>query len=1006
MDEKRHEQIAYEYLCHLEETKKWIEMCIKETLPDSTELEEGLRNGVYLAKLGHRFHPESVPLKRIYDINQSRYRQSGLTFRHTDNINHWLRAMTALGLPPIFLPETTDLYDRKNMPRVVYCIHALSLYLYRLGRAPPMPNLFGQAQFSDDAVQAMARELQRYGFPLPQFGKIGGILAGQLPVDEAEHHAAVIAINRATEEGDCNLMVQAMEHPAAQLHDIDHSLADLYLQSLMDALEEKKAQARERSLHSDYSADVYDELLTGKEIQAQLDCVNLYSALEQVAMAASKGRGDPQRLLKALSHPKLAIHRVRSNCGPAYVTALRSSIDQRGMERCDLQKIIDEVNREEESVRERQGLVEALNRSLESSDATRTFQLLRQVIKESGSSDLEVLDIAAALYHEEMSHFRSATGEDLSPEMICAAVRTLTQVARVTQAVDRRNVTELLFVLEEPLLSFDGVNTSRTESYMAGLSELRRSKIRRGEFCSVLTHTEIQGCITQVNEDSEQEGAMDHIQRAIDGHDAKQLAALLSSTGLTDGDPVEERAPLYLRLMRTLTEAKRRSLEDEEAQLSMDDVVEVMSRSRELASEAEDVCQIVAALNNLRDPDAFVQAVAAPCLHLPDLNRTQFQACTKRLDAQLKGLRVDELPASKAWVSHRLEQGIPVYLNVKTHEIRWKRPPDMDFEKLVSVRAFQELVASVVEDEGVEPVIIRLQAYIRGYLVRERLAQRLHHFHSNVDSVIKIQAWWRKVIQRQRYLQWQETQREEEQMRRLEQKPERRDMNFFRRHLRSIVLIQACVRRWLALRAFAAIKRGDMPLPTLRRFLHLLDIGKRDYDEEMQVQLLKSDVMQTIRRNKQLEKDIAAMDVKIGLLVKNQIALQEVVAHGHKLRKNFLLKLRCQTVNSQFSLAISKVNTWRGRRSSRNRGTGITITSSPGRGSTSSRSPRTAGGSWRTTSTSSTSCKRSRSTWPSSSSCSRTSCPRRASSRSTTTGPTSGRSTSSSSSSGPLWKKR
>lgn len=51
----------------------------------------------------------------------------------------------------------------------------------------------------------------------------------------------------------------------------------------------------------------------------------------------------------------------------------------------------------------------------------------------------------------------------------------------------------------------------------------------------------------------------------------------------------------------------------------------------------------------------------------------------------------------------------------------------------------------------------------------------------------------------------------------------------------------------------------------------------------MQVQLLKSDVVQTIRRNKQLEKDLNTMDIKIGLLVKNQIALQEVVAHGHKL---------------------------------------------------------------------------------------------------------------------------
>ena len=52
------------------------------------------------------------------------------------------------------------------------------------------------------------------------------------------------------------------------------------------------------------------------------------------------------------------------------------------------------------------------------------------------------------------------------------------------------------------------------------------------------------------------------------------------------------------------------------------------------------------------------------------------------------------------------------------------------------------------------------------------------------------------------------------------------------------------------------------------------------------MQQLKSVVVQTIRRNKQLEKDLNTMDIKIGLLVKNQIALQEVVAHGHKLRRH------------------------------------------------------------------------------------------------------------------------
>lgn len=80
--------------------------------------------------------------ERFLDGVKERFRRAGLTFRHTDNINHWLRVVLKLGLPAIFLPETTDLYDRKNLPRVVYCIHALSLYLFRLGRQALLTRLF------------------------------------------------------------------------------------------------------------------------------------------------------------------------------------------------------------------------------------------------------------------------------------------------------------------------------------------------------------------------------------------------------------------------------------------------------------------------------------------------------------------------------------------------------------------------------------------------------------------------------------------------------------------------------------------------------------------------------------------------------------------------------------------------------------------------------------------------------------------------------------------------
>lgn len=50
-----------------------MEACLGEELPAPTQLEEALRNGVILAKLGQHFAPTAVPLKKIYDPEQFRY---------------------------------------------------------------------------------------------------------------------------------------------------------------------------------------------------------------------------------------------------------------------------------------------------------------------------------------------------------------------------------------------------------------------------------------------------------------------------------------------------------------------------------------------------------------------------------------------------------------------------------------------------------------------------------------------------------------------------------------------------------------------------------------------------------------------------------------------------------------------------------------------------------------------------------------------------------------------
>ena len=56
MDKQRHTLSSYEYLCHVGEAQQWIEGCLdEETGFGVTEMEEGLRDGVVLAKPGEGF---------------------------------------------------------------------------------------------------------------------------------------------------------------------------------------------------------------------------------------------------------------------------------------------------------------------------------------------------------------------------------------------------------------------------------------------------------------------------------------------------------------------------------------------------------------------------------------------------------------------------------------------------------------------------------------------------------------------------------------------------------------------------------------------------------------------------------------------------------------------------------------------------------------------------------------------------------------------------------------
>lgn len=160
MDQQRQFLQAYEYLCHIGEAKEWMEDIIDSELPPAVELEEALRNGVTLAEIVQAIKGQPLRI----------FRDPKLQYRHSNNYAHFFNFLAEVELPDLFQFELIDLYEKKNVPKVIYCIHALSWLLFRKGIVDfRIGNLVGKLQFEDHELEATQKGLDKSGVSMPNF---------------------------------------------------------------------------------------------------------------------------------------------------------------------------------------------------------------------------------------------------------------------------------------------------------------------------------------------------------------------------------------------------------------------------------------------------------------------------------------------------------------------------------------------------------------------------------------------------------------------------------------------------------------------------------------------------------------------------------------------------------------------------------------------------------------------------------------------------------------------
>uniref|UniRef100_A0A8C6JH14 Uncharacterized protein n=1 Tax=Melopsittacus undulatus TaxID=13146 RepID=A0A8C6JH14_MELUD len=902
MDERRRQNVAYEYLCHLEEAKRWMEACLNEELPPTTELEEGLRNGVYLAKLGNFFSPKVVSVKKIYDREQTRYKATGLHFRHTDNVIQWLNAMAEIGLPKIFYPETTDIYDRKNMPRCIYCIHALSLYLFKLGLAPQIQDLYGKVDFTEEEISNMRLELEKYGIQMPAFSKIGGILANELSVDEAALHAAVIAINEAIDHQVPADTLMAMKNPNAMLINLDDQLESTYQNTLYKAKQDKMMNAKNRVIKRE--RDVYEELLTQAEIQGNINKVNTHAAISKIDLALE--RGDALALYEALATPALGLQGLlREYCDWYFKQFLndRQQKQEAGltglMQKEELQLGVDAANMAAQRYQQRLAVVARINSAIRMGDAEKT-------VAEMMNPDAqlpEVYTFAADLYQRELATLQqqSPQGNLTHPEL-SVAVEMLSSVALINRALDSGDVNTVWKQLSSPVTGLTNIEDENFQRYIDDLMKLKAQT--RAEGNEFITWNDIQSCIDRVNivvhEEHERILAISRINEALDeGDTRKTIQALQIPAAKLEGVTPKVAQHYQDTLLRAKRE-KAQDTQDETAVLWLDEIQEGIHRANKDTEESERFSLGILAINEAVGYGDVSQTLSA----LRSLDVGLYGVTPECAETYQRELKLQFLLLGgngSEWVKHWVRGGYHYYHNLRTKEGGWDEPAEfVQNDTQLSREEIQSTISGVTAAYNREQLwlanenlITKLQACCRGYLVRQEFNSRMNFLKNAL--IFCFQSQWRGYKQRRAYqirLDYLQSQTDQvvkiQSMTRMYQARRRyRDrLQYFRNHINDVIKIQAFIRANKAREDYKTlINAENPPMAVVRKFVHLLDQSDQDFQEELELMKLREEVVTLIRSNQQQENDLNLMDIKIGLLVKNKITLQDVVSHSKKLTK-------------------------------------------------------------------------------------------------------------------------
>ncbi|KAJ5500192.1 RasGAP protein C-terminal [Penicillium expansum] len=829
MDQQRQFIQAYEYLCHIGEAKQWIEDVIQKQIPPIVQLEEGLRDGVTLAEVVQAMYAGKA--LRIF-------RHPKLQYRHSDNIALFFRFLDEIELPELFRFELIDLYEKKNIPKVIHCIHALSWLLFKNGMLDfRMGNLVGQLEFEHHELEKTQKGLDKAGVSMPSFaGMAANFGAEPEPEPEPEPvESEEDRIDREMHENEASICdFQAQVRGAMMRLKLGNTMNDLWdFEPLLIELQSR--------LRGDWARQISEYRLSMLQFAVGLQAISRGFIVRRAQKGDKQWRQSQetdvlqlQSLIRGSRARAQASHlQTRARREESGIKQIQAAI-RGALQRMNVGIQYEESRHAEDNVTSLQAFIRgALRRKQIDAEA--------QELKRVGSS---VKSVQAAIRGTLQRRMMNAQSHEVKE--VGSSVKSLQAAIRGT--LQRRRMNAQSHEVKEV-----GSSVKSLQAAIRGTLQRKQMDAQFHELKQVGSSVKsLQAAIR---------GTLQRRQMNAHSHEVKLIETPVKSLQAVIRGSI---ARQNLSQMKVL-------LNNEASQIVciQSTIRALIARERqtlllEALEETENECAALQAIARAaavrKNASAIRSELAEHVLPLIDLQTIlRGQALRESLDAQRTAL-LDEEP-SILELQSRIRGVIDrQYLFAQRDELEQHEDAIVDLQALARAAVSRMKVGDILSElEDNEEEVVQLQSLSRAMLARVEVGEILTDLEVEEDFITDFQARIRGHIVCNRF-------------------EERRQ--HYNENMEKVIKAQSVIRARIQGQAYKSLTSGkNPPVGTVKGFVHLLNDSDFDFDEEIEFERLRKAVVQQVRQNELAEQYISQLDIKIALLVKNKITLDEVVKH-------------------------------------------------------------------------------------------------------------------------------